>query len=82
MTTTTLDIQRHGAVARVFLNRPDVRNAFNDAVGSLESRVLPSARRFRDLGAAAGPEIGVLKTVDAQPRSLDAPELPGVEAAG
>ena len=56
-------------------------NAFNDAVGSLESRVLPSARRFRDLGAAAGAEIGVLKTVDVQPRSLHAPELPGVEAA-
>ena len=30
--TTTLDIQRHGAVARVWLNRPDVRNAFNDSV--------------------------------------------------
>jgi methylglutaconyl-CoA hydratase len=32
MTSTTLDISRQGAVARVFLNRPDVRNAFNDAV--------------------------------------------------
>ena len=30
--TNTLDIRRDGAVARVFLNRPDVRNAFNDAV--------------------------------------------------
>jgi methylglutaconyl-CoA hydratase len=29
---TTLDIQTHGAVARVFLNRPEVRNAFNDGV--------------------------------------------------
>ncbi len=28
----TLDIQRQGSVARVFLNRPDVRNAFNDGV--------------------------------------------------
>lgn len=27
-----LDIQRHGSVARVFLNRPEVRNAFNDVV--------------------------------------------------
>ena len=27
---STLDIQRDGAVARVFLNRPEVRNAFND----------------------------------------------------
>ena len=30
--TATLQISRDGAVARVFLNRPDVRNAFNDAV--------------------------------------------------
>jgi methylglutaconyl-CoA hydratase len=29
---STLDIQIHGPVARVFLNRPDVRNAFNDGV--------------------------------------------------
>ena len=29
---TTLDIQIHGAVARVYLNRPEVRNAFNDGV--------------------------------------------------
>jgi methylglutaconyl-CoA hydratase len=30
--THTLDIERRGPVARVFLNRPDVRNAFNDMV--------------------------------------------------
>ena len=53
--------------------------AFNDAVGSLEHRVLPSARRFRELGASAGAEIAPLKSVDVQPRSLTAPELPGVE---
>ncbi len=29
---STLDIRREGAVARVYLNRPDVRNAFNDGV--------------------------------------------------
>jgi methylglutaconyl-CoA hydratase len=29
---SSLDIQRDGAVAHVFLNRPEVRNAFNDAV--------------------------------------------------
>ncbi|MDH4050579.1 MAG: enoyl-CoA hydratase/isomerase family protein [Rubrivivax sp.] len=29
---TTLDIQTTGPVARVFLNRPEVRNAFNDGV--------------------------------------------------
>ena len=29
---STLDIQIHGPVARVYLNRPEVRNAFNDGV--------------------------------------------------
>ena len=40
-----LDIQRHGSVARVFLNRPDVRNAFNDAV------IAELTRTFATLGA-------------------------------
>jgi methylglutaconyl-CoA hydratase len=43
--TTTLDIMRDGAVARVFLNRPDVRNAFNDAV------IAELTAAFRELGA-------------------------------
>ncbi len=32
MSTGTLQVERQGAVARVFLNRPEVRNAFNDGV--------------------------------------------------
>ena len=43
--TSTLDITRDGAVARVFLNRPDVRNAFNDAV------IAELTAAFRELGA-------------------------------
>lgn len=50
--------------------------AYNRAVGSLESRVLPAARRFRELGAAAGDELGGLAPVDQAPRPLDAPEAP------
>jgi DNA recombination protein RmuC len=56
-------------------------NEFNEAVGSLERRVLPSARRFRELGAGTGAEIATARTVDVQPKSLTAPELPGVESA-
>lgn len=48
--------------------------AYNDAVGSLERNVLPAARRFRDLGAATGAELGELAEVDRQARPLTAPE--------
>jgi DNA recombination protein RmuC len=50
--------------------------AYNRAVGSIESRVLPSARRFRDLGAATGDDIPMLEAVDTQPRALSVPEIP------
>jgi methylglutaconyl-CoA hydratase len=47
VSTPTLDVRRDGHVARVYLNRPDVRNAFNDGViGEL-------TRTFADLGADA-----------------------------
>ncbi|MEX2146295.1 MAG: DNA recombination protein RmuC [Candidatus Rokuibacteriota bacterium] len=52
--------------------------AFNNAVGSMESRVLPAARKFRDLGAATGDDIDTLKAINQVPRSLAAPELPGL----
>lgn len=47
---------------------------YNKAVGSLESRVLPSARKFKQLGAATGDEIIELEPVDETPRSISAPE--------
>jgi DNA recombination protein RmuC len=49
---------------------------YNRAVGSLESRVLPGARRFRDLEAApAGIEIRELQPVDQGVRRLRSEEL-------
>jgi DNA recombination protein RmuC len=48
--------------------------SYNKAVGSLESRVLPSARRFKELGAATGEEIADIAPVDEAPRALAAPE--------
>jgi DNA recombination protein RmuC len=51
-------------------------NAYNSAVGSLESRVLVSARRFKDLGASAiGAEIAEIPQIDTSSRLLQAPEL-------
>jgi methylglutaconyl-CoA hydratase len=46
--TTTLEIRRDGPVARVWLNRPEVRNAFNDAV------IAELAQAFTLLGAEPG----------------------------
>ena len=49
--------------------------AYNQAVGSIESRVLPSARRFKELGAGSGSEIPTIEPVDTQPRQLPIPEI-------
>lgn len=54
--------------------------AYNSAVGSMEARVLPAARRFKDLGAATGTEVPLLQPVDTTPRALTAPEFSGGES--
>jgi DNA recombination protein RmuC len=43
---------------------------FNKAVGSFERRVLPSARRFRELAVGGKQEIAVLEPIDGVPRDL------------
>jgi DNA recombination protein RmuC len=53
-------------------------SSYNKAVSSLETRVLPSARRFKYLGAVSSDEIPQLEAVDKQARSLQAPELAGL----
>ena len=50
-------------------------DAFNRAVGSLESRVLPAAREMTSLGVSEGEGIDETKKVEKSPRSLQAPEL-------
>jgi DNA recombination protein RmuC len=51
--------------------------AHNAVVGSLESRVLPTARRFRDLGVVSGKEIGLLEPIEHTPRRLQAADIAG-----
>lgn len=52
--------------------------AYNDLVGSLESRVLPAARRLKELGAGTRSiDVPVLDPVDEAPRPL---RPPGVAA--
>jgi DNA recombination protein RmuC len=50
--------------------------SYNKSVGSFESRVLVSARRFRDLGVGRdGEELAVLATIDLTAKAFSAPEL-------
>ncbi|MBK8462317.1 MAG: DNA recombination protein RmuC [Nigerium sp.] len=48
--------------------------AYNDTLGSMESRVLVSARRFRDL-KLADKELAALKPAEEHPRPITAPEF-------
>jgi DNA recombination protein RmuC len=65
-----------GHVARVGQRLAGAVEAYNQAVGALESRVLVSARRFQDLGAAKlGVELRELEPVLAAPREPQSPEL-------
>ena len=56
--------------------------AFNDAVGSFEGRVMPWARRFRELGVAGKKELGELDKIDLVAREpAAAAEEPAAPAA-
>ncbi|WP_051415640.1 DNA recombination protein RmuC [Nocardiopsis sp. CNT312] len=62
---------------------------YNQVIASLEGRVLPTARRFPELGVRSERDLSELTPVERQPRTLTAPELvrsaetgPEVAAAG
>ena len=55
-------------------------NAYNEAIGSAESRVLPQMRRFQELGAATGEEPEGPKPIDQAVRQVVAEELQTIEA--
>lgn len=49
--------------------------AYNSAAGSLEARVMVSARRFKELQAASPQELPDIKAVEPAPRPLAIPDL-------
>jgi DNA recombination protein RmuC len=53
-------------------------DAYNKAVGSLESRVLVTARRLKEKGIPAPEELPELEVIDHTARALGAPELVGL----
>lgn len=54
-------------------------NAYNEAIGSADSRVMPQMRRFQELGAASGEELETAKPIDHTVRPILAEELEALE---
>jgi DNA recombination protein RmuC len=50
--------------------------SYNETVGSLETRVLPSARKFKENGIAPAGELAPIAVVERAVRPVTAPELP------
>lgn len=63
-----------GHVAKIGSSLKSAVGAFNQTVGSLETRVLPTARKLESL-VVTDRELPSLEPVSEQPRSIQAPEL-------
>ena len=59
-----------GHIAGVGTNLDRAVEAYNQAVGSLENRVLVSARKFADLGASVAEDIPALEPIETTARAL------------
>ena len=53
--------------------------SYNKAAGSLETRVLVTARRFKDLGVTTGEDIKTPEPIEKSPRVLVSTENPDDE---
>jgi DNA recombination protein RmuC len=56
--------------------------AYNDAIGSAESRVLPQLRRIQELGATRGDDVEVPNRIERQTKPVVAKELEEIEGGG
>jgi DNA recombination protein RmuC len=52
--------------------------SYNQAAGSLESRVMVSARRLRDLDVTTEPELPLMEPIDTVPRALKSLRVVGL----
>jgi DNA recombination protein RmuC len=68
-------------VAKVGRGLESAIRSYNEAVGSLETRVLPSARKFKDHGVAPAAELAEVDVLDRSIRPVTAAELPPADAA-
>lgn len=48
---------------------------YNNAIGSFDSRVLPSARKFKEMGISAGKEVSRPEKIETGTRQIDALQL-------
>jgi len=76
-TISALGKELYGRIGILWGHLDDLRaslvssiNAFDATVGSLETRVLPSVRRFKALGSTTEGEIEVLEQIGREPRSV------------
>ena len=67
-------------IARIGASLDGAKDAYNDAIGSLESRVLVSARKFKELGATSQEaEIIELRAIEGGARRIASTEKPSDE---
>lgn len=59
-----------------------VVSSYNKTVGTVERRILPSARKFNDLQASTREALPTLTSVNQSPRDLQAPELIEMKKTG
>jgi DNA recombination protein RmuC len=81
----TLGREFYERLARFAEHFDDVRRkldgavqSYNQAAGSLESRVMVSARRLRDMDVTTEPELPLMEPIDTVPRTLKSLRLVGL----
>lgn len=70
-----------GHFSRLRDNLDRAVRCYNDAAGSLESRVFVSARKFEQLGGPQAADLKTIEPIETTPRALQVPELAALAEA-